>query len=114
MNTLIDIPASARHENGMIVVLLESGMEFTFPCSAYPRLATATIAERASIETSPMGLHWPALDEDLSIRGLLREHGQALTSAHKAPLLTPDPSPVPAVMTVPPSTRSQRLAPGQA
>ena len=76
MNTLIDTPVSARHEDGTIVVVLESGVEFSFPCSVYPRLAAAAAAERANIEISPMGLHWPDLDEDLSIRGLLRDHGQ--------------------------------------
>lgn len=77
MNTLIDTPVSARHLDGTILVVLESGMEFSFPCSAYPRLAAGSPAARANIELSPMGLHWPDLDEDLSIRGLLREHGQA-------------------------------------
>lgn len=75
MNTLIDTPVSARHLDGTILVVLESGMEFSFPCSAYPRLAAATPAARANIELSPMGLHWPDLDEDSSIRGLLRDHG---------------------------------------
>jgi len=77
MNTLIDTPISARHVNGTILVTLESGMEFHFPCSAYPRLASASEKERSNIEISPLGLHWPDLDEDLSIRGLLREHGKS-------------------------------------
>lgn len=55
----------------MIIVLMASGIEFSFPCDAYPKLAAATDAARANIELSPMGLHWPDLDEDLSIRGLL-------------------------------------------
>ncbi len=74
MNTLIDTPASATYSNGMITVHMESRLEFTFPCEAYPRLAKATDEQRSNIELSPMGLHWPDLDEDLSIRGLLREH----------------------------------------
>jgi len=76
MNTLIDTPVSARHSHGEIVVLMEGGMEFSFPCSAYPRLATATDKQRENMELSPMGIHWPDLDEDLSIRGLLRDHGK--------------------------------------
>lgn len=83
MNTLIDTPVSARHEGGIIVVVLESGVEFSFACTVYPRLAAATASERANIEISPMGLHWPDLDEDLSIRGLLREHGQEGTGRSK-------------------------------
>lgn len=76
MNTLIDTPVSARHTDGQIFVTMESGMEFSFPCAAYPRLDGALIEERANMELSPFGIHWPDLDEDLSIRGLLRDHGK--------------------------------------
>lgn len=76
MNTLIDTPATAKHSNGTITVLMESGIEFSFPCDAYPKLAAATEAERSRVELSPMGLHWPDIDEDLSIRGLLRDHAK--------------------------------------
>ena len=34
------------------------------------RLAHATRAQLNNIELSPFGLHWPDLDEDLSIRGI--------------------------------------------
>jgi len=76
MNTLIDTPVSARHANGEIFIQMKSGIEFSFPCSAYPRLASATETERANLEVSPMGIHWPDIDEDLSIRGLWRDHGK--------------------------------------
>lgn len=76
MNTLIDTPVSAKHSNGQIMILMESGIEFSFPCEAYPRLAAATDEERSHMELSPMGLHWPDIDEDLSIRGLLRDHAK--------------------------------------
>lgn len=38
-----------------------------------PRLAHATQAQRQQIEVSPSGygLHWPAVDEDLSVDGLI-------------------------------------------
>ncbi len=76
MNTLIDTPASATYHDGSISVILSSGREFSFPCSAYPRLAAGSPESLAKIEISPMGLHWPELDEDLSIRGLLRDHAK--------------------------------------
>lgn len=76
MNALIDTPESAKHSHGIITILMESGLELSFPCEAYPRLAAATDEERSNIELSPMGLHWPDLDEDLSIRGLLRDHAK--------------------------------------
>jgi hypothetical protein len=76
MNTLIDTPESAKHSNGIITIRMESGFELAFPCEAYPRLAGASDEERSNIELSPMGLHWPDLDEDLSISGLIRDHAK--------------------------------------
>lgn len=76
MNTLIDTPRAAEHISGNIIILMDSGFEFSFPCEAYPKLAEATDDQRSNIELSPLGLHWPDIDEDLSIRGLLRDHAK--------------------------------------
>ena len=40
------------------------------------RLASATEKERLNAELSPggYGIHWPLIDEDLSVNGLLRDH----------------------------------------
>jgi hypothetical protein len=40
------------------------------------RLASATNQERLNAELSPggYGIHWPLIDEDLSVNGLLRDH----------------------------------------
>ena len=47
------------------------------------RLAVATQEQRARVEVSPSGygLHWPEIDEDLSIDGLLGVK-------HSSPLMT--------------------------
>lgn len=74
MSPLMDTPESARHVDGVIHVTMTGGLEFSFDCSEYPRLAAASAEERSNMELSPMGIHWPDLDEDLSIRGLLRDH----------------------------------------
>jgi hypothetical protein len=39
------------------------------------RLASATEQERLYVELSPggYGIHWPLIDEDLSVNGLLRD-----------------------------------------
>ena len=37
----------------------------------YPRLLNATSGQRANYELSPLGVHWPDVDEDLSIEGML-------------------------------------------
>ncbi|MBP6785753.1 MAG: DUF2442 domain-containing protein [Verrucomicrobiales bacterium] len=76
MNTLIDTPISARHADGNIIVTMSSGFEFSFPCSDYPRLEGASPDSRSKVELSPLGIHWPDIDEDLSIAGLLRDHAR--------------------------------------
>lgn len=42
----------------------------------YPRLRNATAEQRNAYEVSPYGLHWEALDEDLSFEGFFnkKEH----------------------------------------
>jgi hypothetical protein len=77
MNTLTDIAVAAVHTNGQIVVRMESGAEIRFLVAENPRLARGTHQQLNHIEISPFGLHWPDLDEDLSLRGLLEgNHGQ--------------------------------------
>lgn len=71
MNTLIDTPKHARHEAGVIVIEMTSGEVIHFPVEASPRLKAGTAEELSEIELSPFGLHWPRLDEDLSIRGIV-------------------------------------------
>jgi hypothetical protein len=71
MSTLIDAPVSASYSEGKIMVLMESGLEIRFPIAGNPRLAGQSIEALNNIEVSPFGLHWPELDEDLSIRGIL-------------------------------------------
>lgn len=77
MSTLIDTPRSARFHDGFIVVVLESGATLRFPSAENPRLAHGTLEQLNHIEISPLGLHWPDLDEDLSIRGIAQgDYGQ--------------------------------------
>jgi len=52
---------------------LEDGRIIAVPIGWYPRLAYGTPAERANFEVSGAGygIHWPELDEDLGVEGLL-------------------------------------------
>jgi hypothetical protein len=56
-----------------VSVDLEDGRTIAVPIGWYPRLAHGTSAERASVQISGAGygLHWPDLDEDIGIEGLL-------------------------------------------
>ncbi|MBI2970620.1 MAG: DUF2442 domain-containing protein [Gammaproteobacteria bacterium] len=54
-------------------VELSDGRTITVPLSWYPRLDHATPAERAKWELigSGHGIHWPEIDEDISVQGLI-------------------------------------------
>jgi len=57
----------------MLAVDLEDGRTIAVPIGWYPRLAYGTPAERAKFQISGAGygLHWPDLDEDIGVEGLL-------------------------------------------
>ena len=80
MSTLIDIPCAACLRDDEIVIVMESGADLRFPVSENSRLAKGTSKQLNHIELSPFGLHWPALDEDLSLRGIAEgDYGQRRT-----------------------------------
>jgi hypothetical protein len=53
---------------------LMDGRTITVPLAWYPRLFSATEAQRSrwQISAAGYGIHWPEVDEDLSTEGLLR------------------------------------------
>lgn len=71
MSTSFDTPVRAEYREGRIHVTMESGLELAFPTEGNPRLEGKPRDQLARIEVSPFGIHWPDLDEDLSIRGIL-------------------------------------------
>ncbi len=67
---------SARYDrrHSRVVVALNTGVELTFPTRLAEGLADASPDSLAEIEISPagVGLHWPRLDADLYVPGLLQ------------------------------------------
>jgi hypothetical protein len=55
-----------------LVVTPVDGRKIATPLAWYPRLERTTRAERLGYEIMPLGIHRPALDEDLSIAGMLQ------------------------------------------
>jgi len=51
---------------------LLDGRKIVTPLEWYPRLLSASAAQRAKYEPMAMGIHWPLLQEDLSIAGMLK------------------------------------------
>jgi hypothetical protein len=65
-------------------VELADGRTLGVPLAWFPRLLRATPAERNQVEISRVGLHWEALDEDISIAGLLAGRGDVTSSTEHA------------------------------
>ena len=57
-----------------LTVVLADGRAVSVPLAWFPRLLHATEAQRTNFELlgDGHGIHWPDLDEDLSVEGLLR------------------------------------------
>jgi Protein of unknown function (DUF2442) len=65
---------SAEVTDSELVVTFIDGRRVTTPLAWYPRLLGGTPEQRAKYEIMPMGIHWPELDEDLSVAGMLQGH----------------------------------------
>jgi hypothetical protein len=61
------------HDEELIVRLVD-GRRVAVPLEWFPRLLKATEEERSKFELlgDGEGIHWPDIDEDLSVEGLLR------------------------------------------
>jgi len=59
-----------------LTVTLDDGRVLSTPISWYPRLLHATESERNNYRFigNGNGIHWPDLDEDISIHGLIAGH----------------------------------------
>ena len=64
-------PKAVRFDEDTLWVNLSDGRTIAAPLAWFPRLLEATPEQRAQVELSKNGLHWDALDEDISIAGLL-------------------------------------------
>ena len=74
-------PKAVRFDDHSLWVDLSDGRVIAVPLVWFPRLLNATAKEREQVELSPFGLHWEALDEDLSVAGLLAGRGDMTHAA---------------------------------
>jgi len=65
---------SVDFSEDFLVVGLKDGRRISVPIEWYPRLARASASERSHWEIcgGGYGIHWTAIDEDLTPEGLLR------------------------------------------
>ncbi|HUP63569.1 MAG TPA: DUF2442 domain-containing protein [Thermoanaerobaculia bacterium] len=64
---------SVRIDEDTLTVDLADGRTVSTPLAWYPRLLHATSEQRNNfvISGAGFGIHWPELDEDLSVHGML-------------------------------------------
>ena len=68
-------PKSVQFDENSMWVELSDGRSISAPLAWFPRLLKASAKQRLEFEMSLNGLHWEALDEDISIAGLLAGKG---------------------------------------
>ena len=61
-------------QQGFLIVDLADGRRLSVPVEWFPRLSSATQAQRNEWELMDegRGIRWPSIDEDISVAGLLR------------------------------------------
>jgi hypothetical protein len=67
------VATAVEFDADMMHVTLADGRVISVPVVWFPRLKNATRSELENYEISPagIGIHWPEIDEDLSVAGLL-------------------------------------------
>jgi hypothetical protein len=73
VNLALPRVANVTVTDDTLSVDLEDGRTISVPIGWYPRLAHGTPAERLNFRVSGAGygIHWPDLDEDIGVDGLL-------------------------------------------
>ena len=77
-------PIAVRFADEAMSVDLDDGRTITVPVAWYPRLSRAGEAERLAFELSAGGIHWPGIDEDVSVEGMLAGRGDVSRAPLKA------------------------------
>jgi hypothetical protein len=65
-------PIDAACDDAYLSITLQDGRVVRAPLWWYPRLQRASPQERARVELMPLGIHWPDIDEDISVASVLR------------------------------------------
>jgi hypothetical protein len=67
------VAQSVTISDDALIALLADGRTLTVPLAWFPRLLNGTTAERSNFRLigSGSGIHWPELDEDISVASLL-------------------------------------------
>ncbi len=83
MNSSVRAKA-VRFDQDSMWVELSDGRTLGVPLAWFPRLLHGSAEQREQVSISSRGLHWEALDEDISIDGLLAGRGDQTRSRKAA------------------------------
>jgi hypothetical protein len=75
-------PKTVTYDDDNLWVELNDGRTLGVPLAWFLRPLAATPDHRNDCELGPRGIHWDALDEDISVEGLLAGQGD-LTQARR-------------------------------
>lgn len=64
-------PISVRCDDAFAYVMLADARQIRAPIWWYPFLETASSKDRAKVELQFSGVWWPAMDEGISVKGML-------------------------------------------
>lgn len=81
-------PTRVRFEDDSMWVDLSDGWVIGVPLEWFPWLLLSTAEQREQVRMSSHGLHWDALEENISVEGLLI--GQSDPLAEATTLIPPD------------------------
>ena len=75
-----------RFDDAMMWLELADGRQLGVPLTYFPRLLNATPAQREEfiISGGGVGIHWDALNEDISVEGLLAGRGDSTANRQLA------------------------------
>jgi hypothetical protein len=78
-------PLDVKVTDDTLSVDLADGRTILVPLAWFPRLVHGTARERSKFKLGRNGIHWPELDEDIPIAGLLNGEmsGESMQSIHR-------------------------------
>lgn len=74
-------------DDSLLLIRFGDGRVLAVPRGWFPSLMAANLEDLKNYTLSPFGIHWPSLDEDISVDGLLSGRGAQGIGADVTPSL---------------------------
>ena len=76
-------PVEVHCDEKSLAVTLADGRVLQTPLWWYPRLYNAPASALRVVELMPMGMHWPEIDEDISVASMLSMRSRSGFGSHR-------------------------------